>query len=79
MFPVKMTVLWDVRHVVWKKFIDVLEVLIASIIRIVEARSMSEMLLNLCETTQHNIPEDSPSFLYSPPLGPEVSLCSLLV
>jgi hypothetical protein len=48
------------RRVVWYKFTDVSEVLIASIIiaMMIEAASTSEMLLNLYQTTRRNVPQD---------------------
>jgi hypothetical protein len=47
------------RHVIWWKFTDVSEVLAASIIvALMEAESTSETSVNVCQTTQHNNPED---------------------
>jgi hypothetical protein len=49
------------RCVVWYKFTDVSEVLIASIViaLMMEAVNTSETSVNFYQTTQHNIPEDS--------------------
>jgi hypothetical protein len=57
-------------RVVWQKFTGVSEVLTASIIRaialIAEAGSTFETLVNFCQNSQRNIPEDI-LFSYSPP------------
>jgi hypothetical protein len=51
------------RSVVWQKFIDVSEVLAASIIRaktlMMETARTSETSVNVYQTTRCNIPEDS--------------------
>jgi hypothetical protein len=47
------------RHVVWKKFTIISEVLATSIIALMEAASSSEMSVNFYQTTWRNIPRDS--------------------
>jgi hypothetical protein len=48
------------HRVVWKKFTDVSEMLVASIIRkMMEATSTSETSVNFYQTIRRNIPEDS--------------------
>jgi hypothetical protein len=48
------------RRVVWYKFSDILDVLTACIIRaMMEELSTFETSVNLHQTTQRNIPEDS--------------------
>jgi hypothetical protein len=54
----KMTVFWDVVACSLAKFSDVSEVFAASIIRVMEAASTFEKLVNFYQTTWHNIPED---------------------
>jgi hypothetical protein len=51
------------RLVVWSKFTDVSEVLAVPIIRamstvMMEAASISETSLNVCQTARLNVPED---------------------
>jgi hypothetical protein len=60
----KMAVFWNVAHVVWEILTNVSEELTASIIRVMsllmmEAVSSSETSVNIYQTTQCNISEDS--------------------
>jgi hypothetical protein len=60
---IKMTVFWHVAHLVWKKLIDISQVLTASIRtmsnRMMKAVSTAETSVNFYQTTPRNIPEGS--------------------
>jgi hypothetical protein len=59
MTNVKVFVRWDEGHTVFSKLIDVSEVFIVSIYRIVDADAkLFEMSVSSYQTTSHNILED---------------------
>lgn len=52
------------RRIVWKKFIDVSEILVSSVIEDIialtmETAGMSQMSVNFYQTTRRNVPEHS--------------------